>query len=149
MVWRHLSISGRSLVAQRLRTSSKCRGVTEPSPYSLWATASEAQSCNCWSPSTLELIFHSNRSRCNEKPVTATREQPLLAATRGSPRAAMKTQHGHKEINTWFLKRRFTWCSAQLIIPTTEFPGSLSGENWISVKFWDLSPHPLNFASVI
>ena len=44
-------------------------------------------------PAFLELVVHNKRSHGNEKPTHRNEEQPLLAATRESLRAATKTQH--------------------------------------------------------
>ena len=47
----------------------------------------------------LEPVLCNGRSLSEEKPHTATREQPLLSATGESPRAATKTQEKQKSIN--------------------------------------------------
>ena len=47
-------------------------------------------------PSCLEPVLHNNRSHHYEKPVHHNEKQPLLATTRESPRAAMKTQCSQK-----------------------------------------------------
>ena len=41
-------------------------------------------------------MLHNKRSHRNEKPAHHNEEQPRLAATRESPRAATKTQHSQK-----------------------------------------------------
>ena len=66
-----------------------CHRATKPMCNNYWACALEPTSHNCWSPFTLEPVLHNKRS-------TATWEQPLLAATRQSPHAAMKTQCSQK-----------------------------------------------------
>ena len=44
----------------------------------------------------LEPVLHNKRSHRHEKPMHCNEEQLLLAATRESPRTAMKTQHSQK-----------------------------------------------------
>ena len=106
---------GTSLVAQRLRIrlpmqgtwvraliwdDPTCHGATKPVCHNYWACALEPTSHNYWArmpqlpkPAHLEPILHNKRSHCNEKPTHHNEEQPLLATTRESPRAATKTQH--------------------------------------------------------
>ena len=45
----------------------------------------------------LEPVLRNKRSHRNEKPTYHNEEQPLLAATRESPRAATKTQRSQKK----------------------------------------------------
>ena len=47
-------------------------------------------------PMCLEPVLRNKRSHRNEKPVHRNEEQPPLAATRESPRAATKTQCSQK-----------------------------------------------------
>ena len=63
-----------------------CCGATKPVRHNYWACA-------------LEPVLHNKRSHRNEKPAHHNEEQPPLAATRESPRAATKTQCSHKSIN--------------------------------------------------
>ena len=49
-------------------------------------------------PTFLELVVHNTRSHGNEKPTHRNEEQPLLAATRESLRAATKTQHSQNKL---------------------------------------------------
>ena len=97
---------GTSLVAQRLRIHppmqgtwvrspgredphavkqlSPCATTTEPALYSPRATTTEV--------AHLEPVLCNKRSHHNEKPAHCNKEEPLLNATRESPRAATKTQ---------------------------------------------------------
>ena len=70
------------------------------------ATATEPVPQNYWSPLTLEPVLCYKRSSC-----TSAREQPLLAATRESPRAATKTQ-AQPKINKWIIFKKFYWSIA-------------------------------------
>ena len=47
-------------------------------------------------PAHLEPVLYNKRSHCNEKPLYHSEEEPLLYATRESPRAATEIQHSHK-----------------------------------------------------
>ena len=47
-------------------------------------------------PAFLEPVLRNKRSHCNGKPTHHNEEEPLLAATRGSLRAATKTQRSQK-----------------------------------------------------
>ena len=47
-------------------------------------------------PARLEPVLRNKRSHRNEKPAHRNEEWPLLAATRESPNAAMKTQCSQK-----------------------------------------------------
>jgi len=49
-------------------------------------------------PAFLELVVHNKRTHGNEKPTHHNEEQPLLAATRESLRAATKTQHSPSKL---------------------------------------------------
>ena len=86
-----------------------CRRATEPMHHNYWACALELMSHNYWArmlqllkPVRLEPVLHNKRSHRNEKPAHHNEEQPSLATTRESPRAAMKTQHSQK-------KKSYTW----------------------------------------
>ena len=72
---------------------STCRGATKPVHHNYWACALEPASHNYWTrmPQLLEPVLHNKRSHCKEKPAHHNEEQPLLAATRESLRAATKT----------------------------------------------------------
>ena len=65
---------------------STCCGATN-----LYDTTTEPVGHSCWSPRTLKPMFCNQRS-----PHMATREQPLLAATRENPHVAMKAQRRQK-----------------------------------------------------
>ena len=47
-------------------------------------------------PIHLEHVLCNKKSHCNERPKHCNKEQTLLAATRESLHAAMKTQHSKK-----------------------------------------------------
>ena len=70
-------------------------------PRSSWACApqllslrSRAREPQLLKPVGLEPVLRNKRSHRNEKPADRNKEQPPLDATRESPRAATKTQHG-------------------------------------------------------
>ena len=110
---------GTSLVAQWLRIclpmqgtrvralvweDPTCRGATRPVSHNYWACALEPASHSYWAcvpqllkPTCLEPVLHNKRSHGNEKPTRRKEEEPLLAATRESPRAITKTQHSHNK----------------------------------------------------
>ena len=74
-----------------------CRGATKPVRHNYGACALEptrhnhrAQVPQLLKPTHLEPMLHNKRSHHNEKPVHRNKEQPLLAATRESPRAATR-----------------------------------------------------------
>ena len=56
-------------------------------------------------PARLEPVLRNKRSRNSEKPAHHNEESPLLAASRESPRAAMKTQCSPKIIVIIKLKK--------------------------------------------
>ena len=92
-------IRGRALVQE----DPTCRGATKAVRHNYWACALEPASHNYWArvpqllkPTHLEPVLHNKRSHRNEKPAHHNEEQPPLAATRESPRAAMKTQRSQK-----------------------------------------------------
>ena len=98
----HLLMQG-TRVRALVREDPICRGATKPVRHNYWACALELANRNDWAcvpqllkPTCLELTLHSKRSHHSEKPVHYNEEQPPLAATRGSPRAAMKTQCSQK-----------------------------------------------------
>ena len=112
-------IIGTSLVTQWLRIRLPMQGTrvwslfqedpacceaTKPVSHNYWACALEPASHNYWAhvpqllkPVSLEPMLHNKRSHCNEKPMHRNKEQPPLAATRESPRAATKTQCSQKK----------------------------------------------------
>ena len=57
----------------------------EPVLHSLGAAVTEPTCCSHYSPSALEPVLQNKRGHPNEKPVLATREQPLLSTTREKP----------------------------------------------------------------
>ena len=70
-----------------------CHGATKPVSHNYWACPLEPTSHDYWAhmpqllkPARLEPVLR------NEKPAHRNKEQPPLATTRESPRAAMKTQ---------------------------------------------------------
>ena len=65
----------------------------EPQLLSLLSTACEPQLLK---PVCLEPMLCNKRSHRNEKPAHRNEEEPLLAATRGSPRAVPQTQCSQK-----------------------------------------------------
>ena len=80
-----------------------CHRATKPVCHNYWACALELVSHNYWAhvpqllkPTHLEPMLRNKRSHRNEKHAHCNEEQPPLAATRESPRAAMKTQSGQK-----------------------------------------------------
>ena len=80
-----------------------CRRATGHMHHSYWACTLEPVSHNYWAcepqllkPTGLEPMLCNKRSHCSEKPTRCNKEQPMLNATRESPRAAMKTQHSQK-----------------------------------------------------
>ena len=86
-----------------VREDPTCRGATKPIHHNYWACALEPVNHNYWAcmpqllkPVHLEPMLCNKRSHRNKKPVHLNEEQPLLAATRESPRAATKTQHSQK-----------------------------------------------------
>ena len=90
-------------VQAMVREDPTCQGATKPVRRNYWACALEPTSHNCWArvpqllkPTRLEPVLRDKRSYRNEKPTYHNEEQPLLAATRESLRAAMKTQHSQK-----------------------------------------------------
>ena len=109
---------GTSLVAQWLRIclpkqgtriqalvqeDPTCHRATKPVCHNYWACALEPAIHICWAhesqllkPVCLEPVLCNKRSHHNEKPTHLNEEEPLLAATRESLRAATKTQHSQK-----------------------------------------------------
>ena len=95
----HLPMQG-TRVRALVREDPTCRGAARPVSHNYWACALEPVTHSYWArmpqlqkSAHLEPMLRNKRRRCNEKPVHRNEEQPLLAATRESPRAAMKTQH--------------------------------------------------------
>ena len=89
-----------------VREDPTCHGATKPVRYNYWTCALEPASHHYWAcvlqllkPVHLEPMLHNKRSHHNEKPAHHNKELPLLATTRESPRAAMKTQCSHKSTN--------------------------------------------------
>ena len=76
-----------------------CLWVTKGVRRSYWACALEPTSFNYLSLPALEPVLCSKRSHHNRKPVHRNKKQPRLAETRESPLAAVKAQHGQREIN--------------------------------------------------
>ena len=79
-------------------------GATKPVRHKYQACAPEPTSHNYWAhvpqllkPVHLEPMLRNKRSHRNEKLVHPNKEQSLLAATRESPHAAMKTQPSQKK----------------------------------------------------
>ena len=64
-----------------------CRRATKPVSHNYWARMPQLLK-----PAHLEPVLRNKRSHCNEKPAHHNEEQPPLATTRESPRAATKTQ---------------------------------------------------------
>ena len=81
-----------------------CCGETKPVHHNYWSPRALGPTyCNYWArvlqllkPARLEPVLRNTRSQHNEKPTHCNEEYHLLAATRESPRAAMKTQHSQK-----------------------------------------------------
>ena len=97
-------------VPQLLSSQAKA---TEPASHNYWdrepkllilrATTTEPACHNYWArvpqllkPMRLEPELRNKRSHRNEKPSHRNEQQPLLAAARESPHAAMMTQHSQK-----------------------------------------------------
>ena len=74
----------------RMPQSNKARA---PQLLSLCSRAREPQLLK---PAFLEPVLRNKRSHRNERPAHCNEEQPPLAATRGSPHAATKTQWNQK-----------------------------------------------------
>ena len=79
------------------------RGATKPVRHNYWACTLEPVSHSCWArappllkPTHLESVLCNKRSHRNEKPPHCNEEQPPLATTRESLRAATKTQRSQK-----------------------------------------------------
>ena len=68
-----------------------CRRATKPVRHNYWARVPQLLK-----PMRLEPVLRNKRSHRSEKPVHHKEEEPPLAATRESPRAATKTQHSQK-----------------------------------------------------
>ena len=88
---------------------SQCSAATIPLCHKHWSPHLEPLSHNCWAhlpqllkPEHLEPMLPHKKTHHSEKPPDYKEEQPLLAATRESPRAAMKTQHSPH--NKYFFK---------------------------------------------
>ena len=79
-----------------VREDPTCRGATKPVHHNYWARAARARAPQPLKPVHLEPVLHNKRSHCNEKHARHKEEQPPLAATRESPRAATKTQRSLK-----------------------------------------------------
>ena len=76
---------------------------TKPVRHHHWASTLELETHNYWAhglqllkPKCLELVLHNKGSLCNEKPTHCKEEEPLLAATRGSPHTATNTHHSQQ-----------------------------------------------------
>ena len=69
-----------------------CRGATKPVRLQLLSLCSRAREPQLLKPAHLEPVLHNKRNHCNEKPAHRNEQQPPLAATRESPRAATKNQ---------------------------------------------------------
>ena len=98
----HLPMQG-TRVQVTVREDPTCRWATKPMHHNYWACALEPGRQNNWAcapqllkPMRLEPVLHNKTNHRNEKPEHCIEEQPLLAATRESPRAATKTQHSQK-----------------------------------------------------
>ena len=68
-----------------------CHGATKPASRNYWACVPQLLK-----PACLEPRLQNKKSTIMRSPCTATKSSPPLAATRESPRTAMKTQHSHK-----------------------------------------------------
>ena len=95
-------VYGTSLVVQWLRICLPMQGT--PVLSLVWEDttchrATKPVHHTYWGPYALEAMLYNKRSHLIRRPCTATREWPLLAATRESPPAARKTQYSHKQIN--------------------------------------------------
>ena len=105
--------TGTSLVVQWLRIclpvqgtqvrslvweDSTCLRAIKPVHHDYWACSLEPSSHNYWRLRTLGPVCHNYWARVLQplKPTHCNEEHPPLSATRGSPRAAMKTQHTQK-----------------------------------------------------
>ena len=93
-----------------------CHRATKPLHHSYWACALEPTNHNYWAQvpqllkhARLEPVLRNKRSHHNEKPVHHNEEQPLLAATRESPCAATKTQHGHTHTHKCYVRWGFNF----------------------------------------
>ena len=80
-----------------------CCGATKPVCHNYLAWALEPVTHNYWAhvlqllkPACLEPVLRNKRGHRSEKPAHRNEEQPPLAATRESPRAATKTQRSQK-----------------------------------------------------
>ena len=98
----HLPMQG-TWVRALVRDDPTCLGATKLMRHNYWACALEPASHNYWAcvpqllkPACLEPVLRNKRSHRNEKPVHRNEEQPPLAATRESLRAATKTQRSQK-----------------------------------------------------
>ena len=65
---------------------------SSPGPGRSHMPRSKARAPQLLKPARLEPVLRSKRSHHNEKPAHHMEEEPLLSATRGSPRPATKTQ---------------------------------------------------------
>ena len=97
----HLPMQG-TWVRALVQEDPTCRGANKPVCHNYWVCALEPASYNYWArvmqllkPVFLESVLH-KRSHRNEKPVHCNEEEPPLATTRESPRAATKTQRSQK-----------------------------------------------------
>ena len=120
------TILGTSLVAQWLRIrlprqgtrvralvreDPTCHRATKPVRHNYWACSLEPASHNYWAcvpqllkPARLEPVLRNKRSHLNEKSMHRNKEQPPLATTRESLRAA--TDPMQPKINKFILKKR-------------------------------------------
>ena len=97
----HLPMQGTQVPSLVWEDLTCCRA-TKPVRHNYWspqATTTEACKPRLLKLTHLEPVLRNKRSHRNEKPVHRKEEQPPLAATRDSPRAAMKTQRSQKLIN--------------------------------------------------
>ena len=86
-----------------VREEPTCCGATNPVRHNYWVCALEPASHNYWArvpqllkPMRQEPVLCNKRSHHDEKPMHHNKEEPPLAATRESLRAATKTQCSQK-----------------------------------------------------
>ena len=87
----HLPTQG-TWVRALVREDPTCHGATKPANHNYWAREPQLLK-----PARLEPVLRNKRSHHDEKPAHRNEEQPPLAATRESLRAAPKTQRSQKK----------------------------------------------------
>ena len=76
-----------------------CNRAIRPVSHNYLACAPEFVSLNYGRPSALEPMLRNRRSTTVRSPCSTARERAPLAAARGKPNTAMKTQHSQKGVN--------------------------------------------------